>query len=248
MHRPRGRRSPGSPSTPRSLCTPAGSESARPCSAARPTARSERWRPTHSSPASGRTQSSADGGWSANAEIGTVAAAPRDGLITDISPLTTSAFSLRASRPLADDGALHLSVSQPLRVERGRASLDGARRPHEGGRGGSKPRVRRACAERPADRRLGTVAPAARHRRVASRRRRDPPTRPPCDGGSRADPAHRLALDLLSLHCAPIRALCRESVRNAGQGVSDGDEPSPAFLTRPRTEATDTMRNLRPAP
>ena len=65
------------------------------------------------------------GGWrvSANAEVGTVAAAPRDGLITDISPLTTSAFSLRASRPLADDGALHLSVSQPLRVERGRASL-----------------------------------------------------------------------------------------------------------------------------
>ena len=65
-------------------------------------------------------------GWrvSANAEVGTVAAAPRDGLITDISPLTTSAFSLRASRPLADDGRLHLSVSQPLRVERGRASLD----------------------------------------------------------------------------------------------------------------------------
>ena len=66
------------------------------------------------------------GGWrmSANAEIGTVAAAPRDGLITGISPLTTSALSLRASRPLADDGRLHLSVSQPLRVERGRASLD----------------------------------------------------------------------------------------------------------------------------
>ena len=66
------------------------------------------------------------GGWrmDANAEVGTVAAAPRDGLITDISPLTTSAFSLRASRQLADDGRLHLSVSQPLRVERGRASLD----------------------------------------------------------------------------------------------------------------------------
>ena len=61
-HRPRGRRSPGSPSTPRSLCTPAGSESARPCSAARPTARSERWRPTRSSRASGRTPSSSDGG------------------------------------------------------------------------------------------------------------------------------------------------------------------------------------------
>ena len=65
------------------------------------------------------------GGWrmNANVEIGTVDAAPRDGLITDASPLTTSAFSLGASRALADDGALHLSVSQPLRVEHGRATL-----------------------------------------------------------------------------------------------------------------------------
>ena len=65
------------------------------------------------------------GGWrmNANVEIGTVDAAPRDGFITDASPLTTSAFAFHASRPLADDGALHLSVSQPLRVEHGRAAL-----------------------------------------------------------------------------------------------------------------------------
>ena len=94
-----------------------------------------------------------------------------------------------------------------------------ARRANEGGRGGSKPRVRRACAERPADRRLGAVAPAARHRRSASRRRRDLPARPPCGGGPRADPAGRLALDLLSLHCAPIRALCRESVRKGCRSI-----------------------------
>lgn len=60
---------------------------------------------------------------SANTEIGTVDAATRDGLITDVSPLTTSAFTLRASRPLAADGTLHLSIAQPLRVEHGRATL-----------------------------------------------------------------------------------------------------------------------------
>ena len=65
------------------------------------------------------------GGWrmSAGAEIGTVDPATRDGLMTDISPLTTSAFALQASRTLDDDGTLRLSVSQPLRVEHGRATV-----------------------------------------------------------------------------------------------------------------------------
>ena len=65
------------------------------------------------------------GGWriGADAEIGSVDPAARDGLITDISPLTTSAFALRASRHIADDSRFRLSVSQPLRVEHGRASL-----------------------------------------------------------------------------------------------------------------------------
>lgn len=65
------------------------------------------------------------GGWrvGAGAEIGTVDPAARGGLIDDVSALTTSAFAFHASRPLAGDGRLHLSVSQPLRVERGRASL-----------------------------------------------------------------------------------------------------------------------------
>ncbi len=65
------------------------------------------------------------GGWrvSAGAEVGTVEPATRGGLIDDVSALTTSTFAFRADRPLAGDGRLHLSVSQPLRVERGRASL-----------------------------------------------------------------------------------------------------------------------------
>ena len=65
------------------------------------------------------------GGWQlgANAELGTVDSATRGGLITDVSALTTSAFALHASKPLAGDGTLRFSVSQPLRVEHGRASL-----------------------------------------------------------------------------------------------------------------------------
>ena len=65
------------------------------------------------------------GGWrvGASAEIGTVDSQIRRGLITEVSPLTTSAFALHASRPLDGDGALRFSVSQPLRVEHGRATL-----------------------------------------------------------------------------------------------------------------------------
>ena len=65
------------------------------------------------------------GGWrfGANADIGTVDSATRGGLITDVSALTTSAFALHASKPVAGDGTLRFSVSQPLRVEHGRASL-----------------------------------------------------------------------------------------------------------------------------
>ena len=58
------------------------------------------------------------------AEVGTVRTSVRDGLIADLSPLTTSAFALRAERALGDAGAaLSFSLSQPLRVEAGRARL-----------------------------------------------------------------------------------------------------------------------------
>ena len=65
------------------------------------------------------------GGWRlfGGAEFGTVSADRNAGLIADISPLTTSAFALRATRPLGNDRGLSLSVSQPLRVESGRATL-----------------------------------------------------------------------------------------------------------------------------
>ena len=63
------------------------------------------------------------GAWrlGAGAEVGTVNGAGRGGLIADVSPLTTSAFGVRAERPLAGEGTLTLSLSQPLRVEAGRA-------------------------------------------------------------------------------------------------------------------------------
>ena len=64
-------------------------------------------------------------GWRlrANAELGTVSTVVRGGIIAEVSPLTTSAAALHASMPVAGDGTLSLSVAQPLRVERGRASL-----------------------------------------------------------------------------------------------------------------------------
>ena len=65
------------------------------------------------------------GGWriGAEAEVGSVRPATGDGIVAGISPLATSAFVLDAKRETAGGGTLHLSVSQPLRVERGRASL-----------------------------------------------------------------------------------------------------------------------------
>ena len=64
------------------------------------------------------------GGWriGADAEVGTVHSAPRGGILTGVSPLTTTAFTLHASTAIAG-GSLRLSVSQPLRVERGSAAL-----------------------------------------------------------------------------------------------------------------------------
>ena len=65
-------------------------------------------------------------GWrlGAGVEIGTVNVSADGGLIADVSPLTTSAFALQAMRPLGvDGGTFTLSLSQPLRVETGRARL-----------------------------------------------------------------------------------------------------------------------------
>ncbi|MCY4451558.1 MAG: S8 family serine peptidase [Immundisolibacterales bacterium] len=65
------------------------------------------------------------GGWRlfGGAELGTVTAEQSVGLIADLTPLTTSAFALRATRPLGTDRGFSLSVAQPLRVESGEATL-----------------------------------------------------------------------------------------------------------------------------
>ncbi len=66
------------------------------------------------------------GGWrlGGGAEVGTVKASARGGLIADLLPLTTSAFALRTERSLDEEGAgFTLSLSQPLRVEAGHARL-----------------------------------------------------------------------------------------------------------------------------
>ena len=60
---------------------------------------------------------------SAGAEFGVVQPETGDGVIAGMSPLSTSAFGLHAGTAPADWGAVRFSVSQPLRVERGRARL-----------------------------------------------------------------------------------------------------------------------------
>ena len=57
------------------------------------------------------------------AEIGTVNAQARGGVFRDISSLATSTFALHATRHHEDGSALRVSLSQPLRVESGRAFL-----------------------------------------------------------------------------------------------------------------------------
>lgn len=59
----------------------------------------------------------------ADAEIGKAHPQVRGGIITRMSSLTTSAFALNATRRLADGGLIRIALSQPLRVEGGRAAL-----------------------------------------------------------------------------------------------------------------------------
>lgn len=64
-------------------------------------------------------------GWTlgASAEIGRVRPASTRGLITGVSSLATSTYAVRATREVGEAGTFRLSVSQPLRIEGGRASL-----------------------------------------------------------------------------------------------------------------------------
>ncbi|MCY4406822.1 MAG: S8 family serine peptidase [Rhodospirillaceae bacterium] len=57
------------------------------------------------------------------AEIGTVTAQAQGGVFQEISPLATSAFALHATRQNDDGSAFRVSLSQPLRVEGGQASI-----------------------------------------------------------------------------------------------------------------------------
>ena len=66
------------------------------------------------------------GGWqlAAKGELGVVnPSVGSSQLIDHISPLTTSAFRLQASRPFLNGGAFRLSLAQPLRVDSGAAAF-----------------------------------------------------------------------------------------------------------------------------
>ena len=62
--------------------------------------------------------------WSATAEAGSVNPQYRGGLFRNVSDIATSGFALRATRHIAEDRAFRVSLSQPLRVERGTALLN----------------------------------------------------------------------------------------------------------------------------
>ena len=67
------------------------------------------------------------GAWtlSADAEAGIAGVSTAHGLVAEVSPLATSAFGISAERAFgAGEKRLRFSVSQPLRVESGRARLD----------------------------------------------------------------------------------------------------------------------------
>ena len=65
------------------------------------------------------------GAWrvGADAEWGSVRPQARGGIIEEVSPISTSAFALHARAAITNEDTLHFSLSQPLRVEDGRASL-----------------------------------------------------------------------------------------------------------------------------
>ena len=65
------------------------------------------------------------GAWrlGANAEWGSVRPRARGGLIDDVSAISTSAFGVHARAAVTDEDMMRFSVSQPLRVEDGQASL-----------------------------------------------------------------------------------------------------------------------------
>ena len=121
--------------------------------------------------------STALGRWrvGANAELGMVTPAARGGLVTRVSSLATSAFALHATRTLAGSGALRVSVSQPLRVERGRASLTVPAGRTKAGAVLYDAVPADFGAERPADGHRGAVAPPAGQGRASPGRGLQPP-------------------------------------------------------------------------
>ncbi len=69
----------------------------------------------------------------ADAELGTVNPKFQEGMITDVSALTASAFSILGKRKLASGPTIEFEISQPLRLEKGRATLSvPIGRTHEG--------------------------------------------------------------------------------------------------------------------
>ena len=134
----------------------------------------------------------------ATAEIGSVSAQPRGGLIGEISPLATSAFALHANRSAADGSAWRLSLSQPLRIESGHALLDVPSGRTKAGDVVSQRPVRRSRAQRTAGGPGPGLAAATGFRRAPPRRHALPRAWPPQACTRRVDSSLGLAPSALS--------------------------------------------------
>ena len=106
----------------------------------------------------------------ADAEIGAVSPQHQDGLVTESSSLTTSAFALGASRRAGVSDTQTLAVSQPLHVEHGQATLSlPVGRTHQG-EGGPVHTGGGPQAVGPATRSLRALGPIPCRRRPSGRR------------------------------------------------------------------------------
>ena len=139
----------------------------------------------------------------ATAEIGSVSAQPRGGLVREISPLATSAFALHANR--SGRGWQRMAVV-PLAAapRRKRARASGCSHgPNESRERGSQRPVRRSRAKRTADRPGASMVAAAQSRGSSRGGHPVPPAGPSQERGPGVDASLGLATLVLNSPRAP---------------------------------------------
>ena len=146
------------------------------------------------------------GAWllGAGAEWGSVRPQARGGIIEEISTLTTSAFALRARTTLPNRDKVGVSLSQPLRVEHGRASLALPVARTKVGRGAAHDHRRPPCARCTADRSRRDLGTNLGGRSPAPRLHLEPRPRPRWCRQSASHVSCGLAAGVLSVRPSPL--------------------------------------------